>query len=175
MNNPILSNFGNNSSGPASFWKRWGWLVLLCIVLIALGGWYAASVFIQPNQAQVLPLATKSGFQPEPVPANAPNPKPNGKVFPYTEAMSLNGENTSISGTVVKVFTSSTNITFIDFCSSGKTCPFAAIIFKNDLSKFPNISQYQGKSVIIAGIVRIYDGQAQIVVSDPSQIWPPQK
>ncbi|GEM_PF-1334125 len=172
MNNPILSNFGNGTPEPRSFWKRWGWLVLLGILAVVFGGWYAASIFIQPTPELIIPTTPPKNNPMQAVPANYAGPKLNGKAYPYTEAKNHIGESTGISGTVVKVFTSSTNTTFLDFCATSKTCPFTAIVFKEDVSKLPNLTKYQGKSIIVSGIVRLYNGQAEIIISDPLQIWP---
>jgi hypothetical protein len=172
MNNPSLNNFGS-ADGQRSFWKRWGWLVILVILVILAGGWYLAGIFITPERAPFTTsiTTTSSGNKAAIVPADAPYPRPTGKVYDYTQAKSHVNENAGIRGTVTKVYDSA-KVTFLDFCGNSKTvCPFSGVIFSNDISKFPDVSQYKGKTVIISGIIKVYNGKAEIVLSDPRQIW----
>ena len=51
-----------------------------------------------------------------------------------------------------------------------KTCPFGAVIFVSDASKFPSPDQYTGKDVEITGFITAYQGRAEIVLKSPAQI-----
>ena len=91
-------------------------------------------------------------------------------TYDYTEAKNHVGEYAAVTGRVVKVYASKNGTTFFDYCTKYAGCPFSTVIFSSDLSKFTNISQYQGQTVTIAGSITSYQGTAEIVLSDPSQI-----
>lgn len=91
------------------------------------------------------------------------------KNYSYTDAPSHIGEYAKVSGPVVTVFTSKTGTTFLDFCSDYSSCPFSAVIFASDNNKFPNLSQYQ-RNVTITGLIKSYQGRAEIIINSPDQI-----
>jgi hypothetical protein len=90
-------------------------------------------------------------------------------VYDYTEAPDHIGEQATVSGTVVKVFTSKSGVTFFDYCPSGSKCPFSAVVFASDKDKFADMEQYQ-RLVKVTGIIRSYQGNAEMVLNDPGQI-----
>lgn len=92
------------------------------------------------------------------------------KNYSYTEAGAHIGENAIVTGPVVKVYTSSKNTTFFDYCLNYKSCGFSVVVFSSDKNKFSNLSQYQGKTVSIKGKIQSYQGQAEIILSSPDQI-----
>ena len=73
-------------------------------------------------------------------------------------------------GKLVEAYTSKTGTVFLDFCESYKTCPFSGVIFADDAKKFGDISRYNGTIVTITGKIVSYEGRAEIVLSDPSQL-----
>ncbi len=89
--------------------------------------------------------------------------------FDFTEAPKHIGEYAEVSGTVLKVFTSGSGTVFLDFCKTSSKCPFSTVIFASDVKKFQKMSDYQG-AVKITGIIRSYQGGAEMVVSGPEQI-----
>lgn len=93
-----------------------------------------------------------------------------GGTYDYTEASAHVGEYASVRGTVVRVYTSNTDTTFLNFCTEYKTCPFSAVIFADDKKKFGDVSKLQGKALTLTGKIVLYDDRAEIVLSDPSQI-----
>ena len=88
----------------------------------------------------------------------------------YTEASNYIGKYASVRGTLVKTYTSKTNTVFLDFCSNYKACPFAAVIFADDVKKFDALQSYEGRTITLTGKISSYDGRAEIILSDPSQI-----
>lgn len=90
--------------------------------------------------------------------------------YDFTEAKSHVGETGCIKGKVVQVFTSSKGNTFLNFCSNYKTCSFSAVIFSSDKSKFSDVQTYSGKNVEITGLIRTYQGNAEIIINSPNQI-----
>lgn len=80
------------------------------------------------------------------------------------------GETASVRGTLVEAYTSKSGTVFLDFCKSYKTCPFSGVIFADDVKKFGDLSSYAGKTVTLTGKISSYQGKAEIVLSDPSQL-----
>jgi len=89
--------------------------------------------------------------------------------YDYKDAPDHIGERAKIDGTVIKVFTAKSGVTFFDFCANFDGCQFSAIIFASDLDKFGDVQKYV-RSVKITGLVKSYNGKAEIVLSDPGQI-----
>ena len=73
-------------------------------------------------------------------------------------------------GTLVTAYTSKTGTVFLDFCASYKTCSFSGVIFADDAKKFTNLSSLSGQTVTLTGKISSYQGRAEIVLSDPSQL-----
>jgi len=88
----------------------------------------------------------------------------------FRQAGEHTGEQTCISGRVLRVFTSRTGNTFLDFCADYRNCSFTSIVFASDRPKFGDLSTLQGREIELRGEVRLYHNQPEIVVSDPSQI-----
>lgn len=93
-------------------------------------------------------------------------------TYDYTEAPSHVGEYATITGKVVRVYTSKTNTTFLNYCADYKTCPFTAVIFADDVGRFGDPSHFEGQTLAITGKVTLYDDRAEIVLSKPDQITP---
>lgn len=94
----------------------------------------------------------------------------NELVISFREAPKHIGEHVAVSGLVDNVFISNKGTSFLNFCSNYKTCPFSAVIFNSDAYKFSNVHAYEGRTIEISGIITIYQGRAQIIIKDPSQI-----
>jgi len=80
------------------------------------------------------------------------------------------GENTCVEGRVLRVFTSRSGSTFLDFCEDYHHCPFTSVIFASDRSRFGNLGSLQGREIDILGEIKTYNGRAEIVIQDPKQI-----
>ncbi|OGG78367.1 hypothetical protein A3A36_01355 [Candidatus Kaiserbacteria bacterium RIFCSPLOWO2_01_FULL_52_12b] len=91
-------------------------------------------------------------------------------IIDYTEAPKHVGEYASVRGTLVDAYTSASGTVFLDFCKNYKTCPFSGVIFADDAQKFGNLSRYAGSVVTLTGKIASYQGKAEIILSDPSQI-----
>ncbi len=87
----------------------------------------------------------------------------------YLEANKYVGEIASVRGILERVYTSASGTTFLDFCKDYKTCPFSAVIFKDDAKNFGDLSRYEGEEVTLSGKISIYEGRAQIILSESSQ------
>jgi hypothetical protein len=88
----------------------------------------------------------------------------------YTEAPNHVGEYASVRGTLVEAYTSASGTVFLDFCKSYKTCTFSGVIFADDVKQFGNLARYAGETVTLTGKISSYQGKAEIVLSDPSQL-----
>jgi hypothetical protein len=91
-------------------------------------------------------------------------------IIDYTDALNHIGETASVRGTLVDAYISKSGTVFLDFCKSYKTCSFSGVIFADDVKKFGDLSRYNGTVVTLTGKISSYNGTAEIVLSDPSQI-----
>jgi hypothetical protein len=80
------------------------------------------------------------------------------------------GETGCVSGRVLRVYTSRAGNTFLDFCADYRACPFTSVIFSSDREKFGNLQTLQGVPVEIRGPITTYQGRAEVIIRDPSQI-----
>jgi len=80
------------------------------------------------------------------------------------------GEETCVTGRVLRAFTSKSGNTFLDFCADYRNCPFTSVIFASDRSKFGDLESLGGRSVELRGKIDSYRGQPEIVVREPDQI-----
>lgn len=88
----------------------------------------------------------------------------------YTDAPNHVGDIASVRGVLVEAYTSASGTVFLDFCKSYKTCPFSGVIFADDAKAFGDISRFVGQTVTLTGKISSYQGKAEIVLSDPSQL-----
>jgi len=92
-----------------------------------------------------------------------------GDCVDFRLAGAHTGEQTCVSGRVLKVFSARSGNTFLDFCADFRNCPFTSVVFASDRSKFGNLSALGGRRIEIHGKIVPYHGQPEIIVSDPSQ------
>jgi hypothetical protein len=88
----------------------------------------------------------------------------------FHEAAAHLGEVGCISGRVVRVYTSRSGTTFLDFCPDYRACPFGSVIFASDQSRFGDLGSLRGRQVEVRGSIRAYQGRAEIIIHDPTQI-----
>ena len=88
----------------------------------------------------------------------------------YTQAPAHVGEYASVRGTLIDAYTSASGTVFLDFCKNYKTCPFSGVIFADDAKQFSDLSRYAGQTVTLTGKIVSYQGKAEIVLSDQSQL-----
>jgi hypothetical protein len=81
------------------------------------------------------------------------------------------GQTLTVSGTVSDVFTDRrSGTTFIDMGGGYPLNRFAAVIFADDASTFPGVASLDGRAVKIVGVVRLYRGKPEIVLTSADQI-----
>lgn len=88
----------------------------------------------------------------------------------YTDAGENIGSQASVRGTLVDSYTSKSGTVFLDFCASYKACPFSGVIFADDAKKFGDLSSLAGTAITLTGSISSYQGQAEMILSSPSQI-----
>lgn len=82
----------------------------------------------------------------------------------------LVGKDGAFRGTVVKVYTNRTgSVLILNFDRDYKTALTAALK-KSEFSKFPDMSQLDGKEIVVSGKFIDFNGNTEIVLSDPKQI-----
>ena len=90
-------------------------------------------------------------------------------TYTPTEAGSHIGESATVEG-MASVYVSKGGTIFVDLGGSGRSSPFAGVIFKDKASVFPNVTSYSGKTVDISGTIKEYHGKPEIILSSPSQM-----
>jgi len=88
----------------------------------------------------------------------------------YADAAPLVGKSGCITGRVLKVFTSKSGNTYLDFCEDYRACPFSSVIFSQDRAKFGDLATLQGQVVEISGLVSYYKERPQIIIRTPDQL-----
>lgn len=95
---------------------------------------------------------------------------PHGGCIGISQAILHTGENTCVEGRVLRVFTSRSGSTFLDFCADYRKCPFGSVIFATDRSHFGNLGALEGRRVEISGEITTYNSRAEIIIRDPKQV-----
>ncbi len=93
-----------------------------------------------------------------------------GGCLDIQQAGAHTGENACVSGRVLRVFTSRSGHSFIDFCANYRDCPFTSVVFNSDRPKFGNLNALAGRQIEIRGTIVPYEGHAEIVIRDPGQL-----
>jgi len=61
-------------------------------------------------------------------------------------------------------------VIFIDMGGAGRTAPFSGFVGKENVARFPNAAAWNGKQLEITGKIQLYQGKAEIVLTDPAQV-----
>jgi bisphosphoglycerate-independent phosphoglycerate mutase (AlkP superfamily) len=80
------------------------------------------------------------------------------------------GQDGAFKGKVAKLFSPrGGSVLILNFDSDYKTA-LTAVLKKGDFSKFPDMSQLEGKEVVVTGKFSEFKGSTEIVLTDPKQI-----
>jgi hypothetical protein len=90
--------------------------------------------------------------------------------IPFTEASQHIGETKCVRGKIARVEQGKEGVRYLSFCEESGACPFAAVIFPDDLRHIGDVRQLQGRTVEVHGDVQGYNGRAEIVVSESRQL-----
>jgi len=146
-----MSNWANSNK----------WIIVL-VVLVVIGAYYYGRSskngleVVAPNQIQTTSSVSSANTQ--------------NNVYDYTEAPNHIGEYASIRGKVVKVYASRKGTIFFDYDYDYRNAPFSAVIFASSSYKFNNPYQYEGQTITITGLIKTYQGRAEIILNSPDQI-----
>jgi hypothetical protein len=92
-------------------------------------------------------------------------------VTPDTEAAQHVGQQATVEGTVVAVFTSKNGNTFLNFGGAYPNQSFTGWIPKNSpLASDASLSALEGQKVRISGTISLYRGKPEIKIMSKSQI-----
>jgi DNA/RNA endonuclease YhcR with UshA esterase domain len=86
------------------------------------------------------------------------------------EAKNHKGQYATVKGTVNDVHVSRTGTVFFNMDGKYPNHLFSAVIFKNDVSKFPEVNEYKGVTLEVTGVIKIYQGKPEIILKSPKQI-----
>lgn len=110
------------------------------------------------------------------VPNEASNRVTVTNTIQWSDAVNHIGEKTTVCGSVIGVTYASSSNGKPTFINIGKNYPesgrFTALIWGENRSKFSPTpeNQYKGKTVCVYGLIELYNGCAEIIVTSPSQI-----
>jgi hypothetical protein len=90
------------------------------------------------------------------------------------DAASHVGETATVCGVVASAkfaANSRSQPTFLDLGKPYPNAPFTAVIFESDRAKFGTPeTALRGKSICVTGVISLYRGKPEIILSDPSQL-----
>jgi exonuclease VII large subunit len=87
-----------------------------------------------------------------------------------SQAQAHVGQVVTVVGAVSGIHKSNSGVTFLDIGGQYPNNAFAAVIFKDDAGKFPDVDALGGKTVEVTGSIRLYQGRPEVVLNDPAQI-----
>lgn len=92
-------------------------------------------------------------------------------TIPATDAASHIGQSATVEGVVSEVHTArSGKATFLDIGGSYPNEAFTAVVFERSMSAVGDVSGLAGKTVDITGVIQMYEGRPEIIVSSRGQI-----
>ena len=92
------------------------------------------------------------------------------RCIPFSEARKHIGDIRCITGKVLRVQKGNGGVHFFDFCEDYRVCPFTVVVFPSDLKKIGDLRPLQGRKIEIEGMVKEYDGRAEIILKRLSQL-----
>ncbi len=80
------------------------------------------------------------------------------------------GTTVTVEGFVASVHTSRAGNTFLNFGAPYPNQTFTAVVFRSSASRFRDLAQWQGRRARVTGLVQMYQGEPEIVLTDPSAL-----
>jgi DNA/RNA endonuclease YhcR with UshA esterase domain len=80
------------------------------------------------------------------------------------------GQTVTVEGTVSDVHFGRSGAAFIDVGGRFPDNALTAVIFVDDIGKFPGVKALAGKSVDISGPVQLYQGRPEIILKSAEQL-----
>ncbi|MAG07223.1 hypothetical protein CMI46_00195 [Candidatus Pacearchaeota archaeon] len=136
---------------------------------------YKEEIITAEKYARENKLGCKWGATPEPksYPEIKWEESSESKVIGACNAGNYIGQEKTVEGKVVDTFLSTkSNTLFLNFEKPYPNSCFTAVVFSSNLYKFPENPEkyYDGKALRIKGKIEEYEGQAEIILEDLSQI-----
>ena len=86
------------------------------------------------------------------------------------EARQHIGQDQCVTGKVFRVKHAGRGVTLFDFCQDSMVCPFTVVVFPHDLKRIGDVGQLQNQVIEVRGLVKEYDGRAEIVLQQLRQL-----
>jgi DNA/RNA endonuclease YhcR with UshA esterase domain len=102
------------------------------------------------------------------VAANAAMAEP--QAISAADAKTRIGQTVTVEGTVSDVHVGRSGAAFIDIGGRFPDNALTAVIFVDDLGKFPGAKALTGKQVAISGPVQLYQGRPEIILKSADQL-----
>jgi DNA/RNA endonuclease YhcR with UshA esterase domain len=81
------------------------------------------------------------------------------------------GKQVTVEGVVVQVTHSAkSNTTFLNFCAPFPKHCFNAVVFESAQATFSDVASSEGKKVRVSGVVQLYQGKPEIVLTKHEQL-----
>lgn len=90
--------------------------------------------------------------------------------IPIREASQHVGETKCVTGKVLRVKVGVKGVHFLDFCEDQIACPFRVVVFSSGLKDVGDVRRLAGRTIEVHGVVKLYDGRAEIILNRISQI-----
>jgi len=99
-----------------------------------------------------------------------PKVKEATKADDLTAARRAMGKSGTFHGTIVRVYTPSSNrVVLLDFAREYKTA-VTAVVRSADFARFPDLATLKGKRILVSGKVSEYKGQPQVELVRPDDL-----
>ena len=90
--------------------------------------------------------------------------------IPIHEAGQHVGTTACLTGKVLKIRIGNKGVHFLDFCEDQIACPFSVVVFPSGLKDVGDVRRLAGRTIEIHGLVKLYDGRPEIILSRIGQI-----
>ena len=90
--------------------------------------------------------------------------------IPIQQAAQHVGQNTCVTGKVLRVKVGTKGVHFLDFCEDQMACPFSVVVFGHDLKDVGDVRRLAGRTIEIHGPIKLYDGRPEIILNRITQI-----
>jgi hypothetical protein len=90
--------------------------------------------------------------------------------IPFSEAAQHVGETRCIKGKVLRVDEAKPGFASLSFCKDQRKCAFTALVAAANSENFSALMELQGRTIKIHGLVKDFNGDAQIVLQDSRQL-----
>lgn len=86
------------------------------------------------------------------------------------QAVEYAGQEVVLEGVVSQVSVSGKGTTFLNFGGVYPNEVFYAVIFANNSDLFPGVENLEGRNVAVTGMIEIYKGKPEILLTSPDQL-----